>query len=144
MLGTRPGAQTERRGGAGPVRLLLGGETHRPSRFSAVPGPQTVGRILKDSTPPAVGSLLAGLQLGQQLLEVRPGARRLQIGVLLHASDVCRVVEVTVLPRLPEQGEGSGDVFILHRGVWAAHANRIDAGRAVVVSHVWFGKEAGR
>jgi hypothetical protein len=24
------GAQTERRGGAGPVRLLLGGETHRP------------------------------------------------------------------------------------------------------------------
>jgi hypothetical protein len=25
-----PGAQTERRGDAGPVRLLLGGETHRP------------------------------------------------------------------------------------------------------------------
>jgi hypothetical protein len=26
----RPGAQTERRGEAGPVRLLLGGGTHRP------------------------------------------------------------------------------------------------------------------
>src|SRR5262249_86464 len=26
-----PGAQTERRGDAGPVRLLLGGETHRPT-----------------------------------------------------------------------------------------------------------------
>jgi hypothetical protein len=28
------GAQTERRDDAGPVRLLLGGETHRPTLFS--------------------------------------------------------------------------------------------------------------
>jgi hypothetical protein len=28
-----PGAQTERRGDAGTVRLLLGAETHRPTLF---------------------------------------------------------------------------------------------------------------
>ena len=32
-----PGAQTKRRGDAGPVRLLLGGETHRPT-LSFSPG----------------------------------------------------------------------------------------------------------
>ena len=33
------GAQTERRGDAGPVRLLLGGETRRPTFWLSLPSP---------------------------------------------------------------------------------------------------------
>jgi hypothetical protein len=37
-----PGAQTERRGDAGPVRLLRGGETHRPTWLN-LPEQRVVG-----------------------------------------------------------------------------------------------------
>jgi hypothetical protein len=48
--------QTERRGDAGPVRLLLGGETHRPLFKSEIRNPKSerdnqtqISRIIADS-----------------------------------------------------------------------------------------------
>ena len=83
VTATFPGAQTERRGGAGPVGGLLGGKD--PS-----------GRFASESLP---------LQLHEQLVEVLPVPERIHSGVRLQALDVGPVREGAAVAKEHQRNE---------------------------------------
>src|SRR6516164_2518106 len=91
------GAQTGRRGHAGPVRRLLGGTASPAALVVRFQGSWSAddSALLQGRDARSSGSFLVGLQVGQQLPEIRPRAQRLQVGVRFHLSDAGSGLEIS-------------------------------------------------
>ena len=89
---THPGAQTERRGGAGPVRACLAVRT---------PPAALLAEFVVQVTP-VRASLCLALQLGEQLFEVVALTQRVELLVRCQVFDIL----VTLRDGLPQQIHG--------------------------------------